>query len=175
MVSTGPPSARSTKVSLPCVCVCVCVCLMYPHIAAASSLCYHHSSMKLFVGLSNGTIHVMFTLCDTCMYSLTLLQEYKLSRDLNRLDPKRTYLGKPLLPHLTAPHPCMTPSPYCPLVAHAGRVTGLHCVDEQDWLLSVSRDKSFQWYCTKTGRKLGSFEAHAWCLAVQYPPFIIHS
>jgi len=41
-------------------------------------------------------------------------------------------------------------------------------VPEAEWLLSVGRDKSFQWYCAKTGRKLGSFDAHAWCLAVEY-------
>ena len=56
--------------------------------------------------------------------------------------------------------------------AHTSRVTGLKYVKETEWLLSVSRDKSMQWHCTKTGRKLGVFEAHAWCLAVEYPLFV---
>lgn len=43
-------------------------------------------------------------------------------------------------------------------------------IGEAEWLLSVSRDKSFHWHCAKTGRKLGSFNANAWCLAVEYPP-----
>lgn len=42
-------------------------------------------------------------------------------------------------------------------------------IPEQEWLISVSRDKTFQFYCTKTGRKLGNYEAQAWCLAVEYP------
>ena len=32
----------------------------------------------------------------------------------------------------------------------------------------MSRDKTFQWYCTKTGRKLGSFESQSWCLDVVF-------
>ena len=39
---------------------------------------------------------------------------------------------------------------------------------DTEWILSVSRDKSLQWCCTKTGRKLGGFEAQAWCLDVEY-------
>ena len=53
--------------------------------------------------------------------------------------------------------------------AHTGRVTGVKFIPDYEWLVSVSRDKSFQFYCTKTGRKLGSYEAQAWCLAVEYP------
>lgn len=37
-----------------------------------------------------------------------------------------------------------------------------------DWILSVARDKTFQWCCSKTGRKFGSFEAQAWCTDVTY-------
>lgn len=62
---------------------------------------------------------------------------------------------------------------YCPwllhIPAHSGRVTDLKFIEEQEWLISVSRDKTFQFYCTKTGRKLGSYEAQAWCMAVEYP------
>ena len=58
---------------------------------------------------------------------------------------------------------------HTPPTAHSNRVTALKFVADEDWILSVSRDKYFQWHCTKTGRKLGSFEGHAWCLAVEYP------
>ena len=54
-------------------------------------------------------------------------------------------------------------------IAHSGRVTDLKFIEEQEWLVSVSRDKSLKFYCTKTGRKLGSYEAQAWCMAVEYP------
>ena len=51
---------------------------------------------------------------------------------------------------------------------HSNRVTALRYVADTEWILSVSRDKSLQWCCTKTGRKLGGFEAQAWCQDVAY-------
>jgi WD40 repeat protein len=101
------------------------ICQIYQ--AAASALEYDSNSQRLFVGLGSGLLH-----------------EYKLSGDLNRIDPKRTYS------------------------AHGGRITALQFVPQMDWILSVSRDKTFQWCCTKTGRKLGSFEAQAWCMDIAY-------
>jgi WD40 repeat protein len=95
--------------------------------AAASALEYDSDSQRLFVGLGTGLVH-----------------EYKLSGDLNRIDPKRTYS------------------------AHSSRIMALRFVSETEWILSVSRDKTLQWCCTKTGRKLGSFEAQAWCMDVAY-------
>ena len=59
------------------------------------------------------------------------------------------------------------------LTAHSGRVTDLKFLPDQEWLISVGRDKSFQFYCTKTGRKLGTYEAQAWCLAVEYPFIVV--
>jgi WD40 repeat protein len=101
------------------------ICQIYQ--AAASALEYDSNSQRLFVGLGSGLLH-----------------EYKLSGDLNRIDPKRTYS------------------------AHGNRITALQFIPQMDWILSVSRDKTFQWCCTKTGRKLGSFEAQAWCMDIAY-------
>ena len=97
------------------------------------------------------------------------MQEYKLSQDLNRADPKRTYLNGPAFVICwvyTDKYVCANTHTH---TAHTNRVTALKYVHEHEWVLSVGRDKTFQWYCAKTGRKLGSFEAHAWCLAVEYP------
>ena len=58
----------------------------------------------------------------------------------------------------------LTPSP----TAHSNRITALHFVSENDWILSASRDKTLQWSCTKTGRKLGSFEVQAWCMDIAF-------
>ena len=62
----------------------------------------------------------------------------------------------------------------CICTAHSNRVTDMMFIPDHDWLISVSRDKTFQFYCTKTGRKLGTYEAQAWCLAVEYP-FVLRS
>ena len=40
---------------------------------------------------------------------------------------------------------------------------------DQEWLISAGRDKTLQFFSTQTGRKLGTFEAQAWCLDVEYP------
>ncbi|KAL5476251.1 hypothetical protein EMCRGX_G026173 [Ephydatia muelleri] len=101
------------------------ICQTYQ--AATSSIAYHHRNHKLFVGLSTG-----------------LILEYRLSEDLNRMEPKRSYL------------------------AHTNRVTALKYLPDPEWLLSVGRDKTFQWHCAKTGKKLGSYESAAWCLSIEY-------
>ncbi len=54
-------------------------------------------------------------------------------------------------------------------LAHGGRVNSIMFISDSEWLISAGRDKTFQFYCTKTGRKLGSFEAQAWCMDVEYP------
>lgn len=71
------------------------------------------------------------------------VHEYLLSEDINRMEPKRTYN------------------------AHSGRVTALKFNAEYNWLLSASRDKSFEWYCTSTGRQRGNFKTQSWCTAVE--------
>ena len=37
--------------------------------------------------------------------------------------------------------------------AHQGRVTGLYFSVAHKWLLSVSKDRYFQFHCTQTGRR----------------------
>ena len=54
-------------------------------------------------------------------------------------------------------------------LAHSGRVTALKFNAPNNWLLSASRDKSFEWYCTSTGRRRGNFKTQSWCTAVEYP------
>ncbi len=54
-------------------------------------------------------------------------------------------------------------------LAHTNRVTAVKFIEDQDWLISVGRDKTLQFYSTKTGRKLGTYEAQAWCMDVEYP------
>ncbi|XP_065888832.1 WD repeat and FYVE domain-containing protein 2-like [Dysidea avara] len=71
------------------------------------------------------------------------IHEYVLSEDINRMEPKRNYN------------------------AHTGRVTALKFNIENNWLLSVSRDKSFEWHCTSTGRPRGNFKTQSWCTAVE--------
>ena len=51
---------------------------------------------------------------------------------------------------------------------HSNRVTALQFVSQREWILSVSRDKTFQWGCTKSGRKLGRFELQAWCMDIAF-------
>lgn len=53
--------------------------------------------------------------------------------------------------------------------AHQGRVMGIVFSLIAEWVLSVARDKHFLWHCSETGRRLGSFQSGAWCMALQYP------
>ena len=53
--------------------------------------------------------------------------------------------------------------------AHASRVTALKFNAAHDWLLSASKDKSFEWHCTSSGRRRGNFKTQSWCTAVEYP------
>ena len=122
------------------------------------------------------TVHMCSLSSSLCLYAYCpCMQEYKLSQDLNRLDMKRTYQGKFLHScsacnsHLLSLSLSLSLTHSLTHSAHSNRATALKFIADEDWLLSVGRDKYFQWHCTKTGRKLGSFEAHAWCLAVEYP------
>ena len=77
------------------------------------------------------------------------------------MEPKRTYNGRDL---------CYLDNNYNVYPsAHSGRVTALKFNAEYNWLLSASRDKSFEWYCTSTGRQRGNFKTQSWCTAVEYP------
>jgi len=69
--------------------------------------------------------------------------EFQLSDDFNRMDSVRDY------------H------------AHQGRVTGVH-LTSNDWILSVSRDRYFQFHNAKNGHRLGGYLCSAWCTALTY-------
>ena len=53
--------------------------------------------------------------------------------------------------------------------AHQGRVVDIVFSVWSEWVLSVGRDKYFQWHCSETGQRQGGFQCNAWCTAVQYP------
>lgn len=72
-----------------------------------------------------------------------LISEFLVADDYNKITFRRNYL------------------------AHAEHVTGLIFSLFNEWILSVSRDKSFCWHCSETGRKLGSFQCNSWCTALQ--------
>lgn len=72
------------------------------------------------------------------------IQEYDLSDDCNKLTIKRNY------------------------VAHHGRVQSILFILDYSWLLSCGTDKCFQWYCTKSGTRLGGFATKAVCTCVQF-------
>lgn len=72
------------------------------------------------------------------------ISEMKLSEDSNRLEQVRDYLS------------------------HEGRVTVVQFAPALQWLLSVSRDKTFQLYCTSTSQHLASFTLQAWSTALVF-------
>lgn len=71
-------------------------------------------------------------------------QEFTLATDFNRMTLVRNYS------------------------AHQARVTSIHFALNCEWVLSVGRDKLFQYHCSETGRRIGSFQSEAWCTALQY-------
>ncbi|XP_070538975.1 WD repeat and FYVE domain-containing protein 2-like [Ptychodera flava] len=72
------------------------------------------------------------------------ISEFVLSDDFNRMTQKRNYL------------------------AHQSRVTGVLFSLLSEWVLSVGRDKYFQWHCSETGRRLGGYQSSSWCTCLQY-------
>lgn len=81
-------------------------------------------------------------------YILNILhcfQEFSLEQDYNRMTAMREY------------------------IAHQGRVTGVVCAKESNWVLSIGRDKQFYVHCTESGRKIGTHQTDAWYTALQYP------
>lgn len=71
-------------------------------------------------------------------------QEFTLATDFNRMTLVRNYS------------------------AHQARVTSILFALNCEWMLSVGRDKIFQYHCSETGRRIGSFQSEAWCTALQY-------
>ena len=53
--------------------------------------------------------------------------------------------------------------------AHMNRVTGIIFSLEYEWVLSVGRDKYFQWHDATAGKRLGGYQSEAWCTSIQYP------
>lgn len=53
--------------------------------------------------------------------------------------------------------------------AHSSLVAGIIFSVIAEFVLSVGRDKYFQWHCSESGRRLGGFRLDAWGTAVQYP------
>ncbi|XP_063242187.1 WD repeat and FYVE domain-containing protein 2 [Bacillus rossius redtenbacheri] len=72
------------------------------------------------------------------------ISEFTLAADLNRMA-----------------HVCNYP-------AHQARVTGIHFALNCEWVLSVGRDKQFQYHCSESGRRLGDYTSEGWCTAVQF-------
>ncbi|XP_072033651.1 WD repeat and FYVE domain-containing protein 2-like [Amphiura filiformis] len=72
------------------------------------------------------------------------ISEFSLSEDFNRLLARREYL------------------------AHQNRVTGVVFSLVAEWVLSVGRDKYFQWHCSESGRRLGGHRLNAWGMALQF-------
>ncbi|XP_054284616.1 WD repeat and FYVE domain-containing protein 2-like [Macrosteles quadrilineatus] len=72
------------------------------------------------------------------------ITQYLLEEDLNRMSSVRDVL------------------------AHQGRVTAVHYALTLEWVLSISRDKMFQFHCSETGRQLGNFISNAWCTALVF-------
>lgn len=50
-----------------------------------------------------------------------------------------------------------------------GRVTGIFFSLDDEWVLSVGRDKSFQWHESKNGKKYSEYQTQAWCTSLEYP------
>ena len=58
--------------------------------------------------------------------------------------------------------------------AHQSRVSAVQFSLTQEWVLSAGRDKYFQWHCSETGRRLGGYQAAAWCTSLQYPHVAVY-
>ncbi|XP_062521405.1 WD repeat and FYVE domain-containing protein 2-like [Corticium candelabrum] len=72
------------------------------------------------------------------------ITEFQLSEDFNRISLRRNY------------------------EAHLNRVTQMAFSLEHEWLLSVSRDKTFQWHSAESGLRIGGHRTEAWCMTVQF-------
>uniref|UniRef100_A0A1B6CDK1 FYVE-type domain-containing protein n=1 Tax=Clastoptera arizonana TaxID=38151 RepID=A0A1B6CDK1_9HEMI len=53
-------------------------------------------------------------------------------------------------------------------LTHQARVTGIVFSLTCEWLLSIGRDKLFQFHCSESGRFLGNFVTTAWCTALVF-------
>ncbi|XP_022791055.1 WD repeat and FYVE domain-containing protein 2-like isoform X2 [Stylophora pistillata] len=117
-------------------------------------------SIRLWIKRESGQYwpsicHVMDSECSALDYHGTsrrlfvglddgAISEFEVSEDFNRLHPNRKYL------------------------AHKSRVTAIVFSLENEWLLSVGRDKYLQWHDCTTGKRLGGFQTEAWCTSLQF-------
>ncbi|XP_046339732.1 WD repeat and FYVE domain-containing protein 2-like [Haliotis rufescens] len=72
------------------------------------------------------------------------ISEFSITEDYNRLAHIRDY------------------------IAHQGRVTSVKFTLGCEWVLSCGKDKYFMWHCSETGRRLGGYQAGAWCLCLEF-------
>lgn len=72
------------------------------------------------------------------------ISEYVLADDYNRMSHVRDFL------------------------AHQARVTAIVFALNCEWLLSIGRDKMFQFHCSESGRPVGNFVTNAWCTALVF-------
>ncbi|XP_038051172.1 WD repeat and FYVE domain-containing protein 2-like isoform X1 [Patiria miniata] len=72
------------------------------------------------------------------------ISEFSLSEDFNSLKTRREYL------------------------AHQSRVTDVSFSVLTELVLSLGRDKYFQWHCSESGRRLGGYKLDAWGTALQF-------
>ncbi len=73
-----------------------------------------------------------------------VISEFSLAEDYNSLKTRRDYL------------------------AHQSRVTDVSFSMLTELVLSVGRDKFFQWHCSESGRRLGGYKLEAWGTALQF-------
>lgn len=73
-----------------------------------------------------------------------LVSEFILGEDFNHMDHKRDY------------H------------AHQNRVSGLYFSSESKWILSIAKDRHFQYHCTDSGRRVGGYLCPSWCTSLAY-------
>ena len=71
------------------------------------------------------------------------ISEFQVAEDYNRISHVRNYL------------------------AHTGRVSQVVFSIITEWVLSAGRDKYFNWHCSESGRRLGTFSSSHSCTALQ--------
>lgn len=71
------------------------------------------------------------------------ISEFDVAEDYNRITGTRNY------------------------IAHIGRINQVVFSLITEWVLSVARDKFFNWFCSETGRRLGGIQLAHPCTALQ--------
>jgi len=79
-----------------------------------------------------------------------LTYEFLVAEDYNKITVERTYSG------------------------HQSRVESLYFSFDNNLLLSVGRDKKFNWYSTSSGQQLGSYNLNAWGMSIAFDELTKH-